>query len=450
MRLMLLLVFTCSTMDAFEYCGNQQWLCGDKCIWRAAPCHCGDQTIIFQKTRAGFENQNVFETSELAWCCTNASCARLGSGDGGWTKGANCSVGNVLKLTEPCPNNFISTQNTRKQTRKDLGGKATDSCNDFDSPDIYTDKFKEIGLRSYIPCWELQQKIPKCIKKSFQGDGKFDCESRSDEDPFTEGKKKTLFDPNILLTECRDHENTPGLMCGDECLRIDDWCQIKTTNSKGRVEGPRKCDFPGQKQFFSNDKSLCSNQSFWKDKECPEYRCNGAFPGQCGATVAVQSKDVLCKDESDSNKRDNGDCPETAIACKGNLIRPLSTDCQAYENYPDYYPDLDFDSECQETDIICIEKNSTSRCDLHPQCEHGEDEIKCEEEYLKRGIFNPTQTFVCDFPSHTISNSSNSSSNWTIYTHRAIRCDGDATCPRGEDEKNCQILAETVKYIIRK
>ena len=71
---------------------------------------------------------------------------------------------------------------------------------------------------------------------------------------------------------------------------------------------------------------------------------------------------------------------------------------------PDYYEDFDppcadTDKECikehaekycEETDKIWIEKNSTSRCDLHPQCVHGEDEAGCEEEYLSKGIFHPT------------------------------------------------------------
>ena len=134
-------------------------------------------------------------------------------------------------------------------------------------------------------------------------------------------------------------------------------------------------------------------------------------------------------------------------------------------DYPDDYPDFDppctdTDKECrmdhaekycEETDKIWIEKNSTSRCDLHPQCVHGEDEAGCEAEgeYLSKGIFHPTETFNCTSShNYTIFNTDNTS--WTIFTYRAIRCDGTPTCPNGEDEKECNILAETVKYAIRK
>ena len=160
---------------------------------------------------------------------------------------------------------------------------------------------------------------------------------------------------------------------------------------------------------------------------------------------------MWCKDESDSNKQaTEGVCPKTAIRCIGKLMRdPRPATCVDY-NYdyakenPVYYEGFDFARDCgdEETDI-CVEESSTSRCNLHPQCEDGEDEMDCEEEYIRKGIFRPTETFECNFPSYTFA-------NWTIKTHRAIRCDGKATCPNGEDEKDCKILKETIKYVIRK
>ena len=96
---------------------------------------------------------------------------------------------------------------------------------------------------------------------------------------------------------------------------------------------------------------------------------------------------------------------------------------------------------------ICIKKNSTSRCDRHLQCEHGEDEVGCEDEYLSKGIFPQTDTFMCTNSYYDISNPNGTS--WKLYTHRAIRCDGKPTCPHGEDEKGCNILAATVKLAIR-
>ena len=160
---------------------------------------------------------------------------------------------------------------------------------------------------------------------------------------------------------------------------------------------------------------------------------------------------MWCNDESDRNKQaKDGVCPKTAIQCIGKLMRDhrpalcVDYDFDDAQEYPEYYLGFNYTTDCwEETDIICIEKNSTSRCNLHPQCDQGEDEMKCEAEYLRKGIFQPTETFKCDFPSYTFG-------NWTIKTHRGIRCDGKATCPNGEDEKDCKILAKTIKYILRK
>ena len=157
-------------------------------------------------------------------------------------------------------------------------------------------------------------------------------------------------------------------------------------------------------------------------------------------------EDILCLDGSDRNtKAKDGVCPTTAIKCTGRLIRPLTIRCQYYieyaEDYPDDYEDFDFESECNEELFICIEANSPSKCDLNPHCVDGEDEIGCKEEYITKGIFHPEETFECDYPSYTFG-------NWTLKTERAIRCDKEATCPNGEDEKNCKPLIGTIKYIV--
>ena len=164
-------------------------------------------------------------------------------------------------------------------------------------------------------------------------------------------------------------------------------------------------------------------------------------------------EDIWCEDKSDSNKlvAKDGKCPTGATRCTGNLIRPLPARCQQFiqyaSDYPEDYEDFDFDSECIPGAEICIEKDSTSKCDLHPQCVDGEDENEdeCKEEYIRKEIVQPTETFKCKFPNYTFVNS-----NWTLYPRRAIRCDGDPTCPNGEDEEGCKILAETIKYILRK
>ena len=195
-------------------------------------------------------------------------------------------------------------------------------------------------------------------------------------------------------------------------------------------------------------------------------------------TFSLPGKDVWCDDKSDSNKlAKDGKCQTKVKPCVGTLIRPLPGKCQSFEEYQDTYEDFDYESKCQmsndhEEDCegyvyykdnykdfdsesicdngteICVEENSPSKCDRHPQCEDGEDERGCEEEYIRKGFFKKTETFRCNL-TYTFPNFP-TSPNWTLYTHRAFRCDGDPTCPYGEDEEDCQILAKTIKFIVRK
>lgn len=255
MMLILLLVLA-SSSKAYDGCGRRQWRCGDICILtgRNSLCHCGNQTIIFGDRKD-------------SWCCSNTTCEAVGEPSVrrlfiGAFSGANCTSGKVFNLTKPCPNQFSSTKNTTNQTREILGGKATESCNDFVDSVINIDA----GLRTYTPCWKTGQEIEKCIKKSEEGDGKYHCNSRSDENPFRETTPTPqTVDATSVMTECiNDAKNETGLECpGHGCLRFDDWCQSST----GSLDGPKTCELPGEGQyFFSNDKELCSHPTFWKDK----------------------------------------------------------------------------------------------------------------------------------------------------------------------------------------
>ena len=45
---------------------------------------------------------------------------------------------------------------------------------------------------------------------------------------------------------------------------------------------------------------------------------------------------------------------------------------------------------------ICLEKKF--RCDNHVQCEDGQDEENCEQEYIQRGIFTKRANYICKSP----------------------------------------------------
>ena len=279
-----ILLLLTSISQAYDGCGRAKWRCGDICIGHNSPCHCGNQTIFFRETNWKYD----FTTTHYTWCCAKTTCEGLGVAEasgkfkGAFLSGANCSSGSVLNLTEPCPNQYASTQHTATQTNERLGGKATVSCNDPDVQDVEDTVRLRANLRSYIPCWEPNQNIRRCINKLHLEDEEYHCKSRSDEKPFS----KLVFDPFSLMIACRDSRNIPGLVCpGYGCLPFSDWCQDKNVDKEGFIKEPKECGLPEQQHFFSNDKIVCSHPRFWRDKTCPEYRCNGAFPGQCGATA---------------------------------------------------------------------------------------------------------------------------------------------------------------------
>jgi hypothetical protein len=78
---------------------------------------------------------------------------------------------------------------------------------------------------------------------------------------------------------------------------------------------------------------------------------------------------------------------------------------------------------------VCLDP--VLRCDMHPQCDGGEDEKECEAEYRRRGYLESSATMKCESPHH------NSKSGTLIVTIWATPCDGREECFQGWDERGC-------------
>ena len=65
---------------------------------------------------------------------------------------------------------------------------------------------------------------------------------------------------------------------------------------------------------------------------------------------------------------------------------------------------------------ICVEKKF--QCDNYLQCEDGQDEKDCEEEYKKKGTFKRDHHFICR---NTYMNISNKTGSGKFFPMRAIR-----------------------------
>jgi hypothetical protein len=90
------------------------------------------------------------------------------------------------------------------------------------------------------------------------------------------------------------------------------------------------------------------------------------------------------------------------------------------------------DLRCMKEGIaVCLEPSL--RCDMHPQCDEGEDEDDCLAEYRRRGFLDSSATMRCESPHH------NSESGTPTVTIWATPCDGREECFQGRDERGCDI-----------
>ena len=159
------------------------------------------------------------------------------------------------------------------------------------------------------------------------------------------------------------------------------------------------------------------------------HRCNGANPGQCGNTL------FPCWDGSDRIE------PLPEIGHCGERVK-----CHPRQN-------LTVLNEGElvtvsEKDEVCLDMKL--KCDLHPQCQGGEDEDedKCKQAYLDKGFFQRDETFICPYPFHEVTLPDGMVKK--LKTHRAIRCNANPECWGGEDEKGCNVIEAIAQYVIRK
>ena len=92
---------------------------------------------------------------------------------------------------------------------------------------------------------------------------------------------------------------------------------------------------------------------------------------------------------------------------------------------------------CNATEFECVQDGKRKcldpalRCDMHPQCDGGEDEQACEASYRKRGYISNSATYRCESPHH------HQGSGRPVVTTWATPCDGRRECYGGSDEEGC-------------
>ena len=80
----------------------------------------------------------------------------------------------------------------------------------------------------------------------------------------------------------------------------------------------------------------------------------------------------------------------------------------------------------------CFHK--VNRCNLHPQCDNGEDEVHCLDKYKKKGLVPKQASFRCQSPHHNDDSVKANKSLGVVWIMAALN-DGNPECWNEVDEK---------------
>ena len=294
--------------------------CGDKC---AVFCMCGDQDVT----------SGILLSEDDFRCCipptSNCSHGELGS-----IFNARCPEGEVRSISERCPPGTGPTACYNSYTHsEDIGSQSHYECPDscvplenicqgvsFCGHDVEEcrDGLRcKPGYSKHKLNTELIEGHNYCVNVR-RNNGSYELLDRSDEDII-----RSLSQNFSQLTPCTTNKPpfNPGLVCGDECLPSEEWCDGAR---------PRDCG----NGVTSTSADLCSNHTFWRNISCKflsenhnqfletttGVRCQGTNAGSCiypaytweGAYAVGGPFRTTCSDKSDSIFQRNKSCPAPA------------------------------------------------------------------------------------------------------------------------------------------
>ena len=343
---------------------------------------CGEECGSSCVCGAGGER---FDSKSDVWCCGGADCEKDRSGD------ISCAKGVTQPLTIPCE------------------GK----CNDYSAG--------WAGARHYRIC---NKTLRQCVKTSQWTNRKIECLDRTDEEDDRSGAPP--IDWEVKECDAYGYKSMPGLTCDgagvyDDCLDYSYWCNEKYVASCGHLGG-----------LTSLHQEVCGNHTYWHAKTCRWWdeegvRCSSHYNGQCyypNTTNWWLMK--TCADGSDEIHTVGSICsnPADPNKCTSSCLTP-TTGCTACTN-PSYLT-------CKRKGVdVCLAPHLL--CDLHPNCDGGQDEKDCMMEYKEKRLTSPYGTFPCDAPFY---GPGNKITNATVRI-LAVRCDSEPECYEDQDEVGCQ------------
>ena len=445
------------TLDTCLYVSGREVKCGDQCINPLATCQCGSDTFVPRLT------------DQYCYLPPGETCAGYDPDN----KLVICSTGRTLSMSSRCENTTRSmtcyNDYEISEFNSPLGPQShftcPDSCvnwedmcrgvnwcpaelevcdSDLRCPHFYVDE-RNINGANYINVTKHHISLSPgtahyyCLSDTQLNNEQYDSIQREDETLLSVGRSALDIDIKSF-TPCYNGSglgNSPGVMCGSECIWSGHWCNEATAV---------QCSVSGTEFIWSIDPQLCSNPVPWREVDCrieterrvENYgnRCRGRnmgcaypwyfqFDGYTGLNI-----DRKCSDRSDEIFQVGWTCrqyldfsvdfhqlsfcnseyPEvnSSLICTDKwqwLSRqdPVLRDpnnCQSSCEVPD----LDCQACSNSSYVMCGQSGLCVPpelvCDGHPECPNGEDEdlYNCHQTYIENHIVEPYASYRCKSP----------------------------------------------------
>ena len=256
----------CNYQDGFS-------LCGDVCISDkyGTVCFCGEK------------EERLELWYKPKYCCVQQrddNSTQCTIDDHGW---GHCPQGRILNKTEICNgqcfNDYEASYSLGPDSQYKCRGhcvpvwkmcRGYSECEDFSDVTVCNDDLTCVSRRGEQGQGEVESVLSDqhrfCIYENYHNDGDYNTITREDETNLDIRTHRVTVDYNSL-TECNSNSSgtspvNNGLECrgqtGLECLTNFIWC---------REEYRYSCGNTGHK-FNSDNRGLCSNTTFWRNKTC--------------------------------------------------------------------------------------------------------------------------------------------------------------------------------------
>ncbi|XP_052899994.1 putative vitellogenin receptor [Anopheles moucheti] len=260
---------------------------------------------------------------------------------------------------------------------------------------------------------EFRCESGECLKMKMRCNGHVDCKDQSDEQNCDPGKARMSANCKWNEFRCKD-----GSKCIPTVKRCDKQHDCADLSDEANCDGYDRNTNCGAHQFTCAN-GLCIDAT---------GRCDGSLDcadgsDEAGCTQLSNKHDEAITCSADMFRCNDGQCIPTSWECDG------SPDCHdASDEHETCHPAK---VECHEGYFrcalgFCIKQSVL--CDGNDDCGDGSDEENCPVDGKREG-----QCKEEDYTNSTVFHCSKSNTCLNI----AVRCNGSAECPHGEDETGC-------------